>query len=122
MCFPWLADSSLFDYSEGLDYLTSASQQNINNHNSYSYRPQAPYPSSQPPQRLTYLTPSPYLTPNPPDSNPTSYLTFGPGGGANGVVTYAAGGQAYFQPHSNPGQILLQGGGPHGESPPRAGA
>ncbi|CAL8371116.1 unnamed protein product [Boreogadus saida] len=109
--------SSLFDYGEGLDYLTSAGQQNINNHNSYSYRPQGPYPSSQPPQRLTYLTPSPYLTPNPPDSNPTSYLTFGPGGGANGVVTYAAGGQAYFQPHSNPGQILLQGAGPHGGPP-----
>ncbi|CAL8296572.1 unnamed protein product [Lota lota] len=108
--------SSLFDYGERLDYLTSTSQQNISNHNSYSYQPQASYPSSQT-QCLTYLTPSPYLTPNPPESNPTSYLTFGPGAGSNGVVTYAAGGHAYFQPHTNPGQILLQTAGHHGGTP-----
>ncbi|XP_044192521.1 uncharacterized protein LOC122970443 [Thunnus albacares] len=107
--------SSLFDFGEKLDYLTS-SQQN----NTLSYQLQTSYPTSQPqhqPQaslpRMAYLTPSPYLTPNPPDSNPTSYLTFGPGGNSTGVVTYSTGGHAYFQSQST-GQILLQSTGHHG--------
>ncbi|XP_069555813.1 uncharacterized protein nobox [Brachyistius frenatus] len=107
--------SSLFDFPEKLDYLSS-SQQN----NTLSYQLQTSYPTSQPqhqPQaslaRMAYLTPSPYLTPNPPDSNPTSYLTFGPGGNSTGVVTYSTGGHAYFQ-SQNAGQILLQSTGHHG--------
>ncbi|XP_030597098.1 uncharacterized protein nobox [Archocentrus centrarchus] len=102
--------SSLFD----LDYLMS-SQQN----NTLSYQHQTSYPTSQPqlqPQtslpRMAYLTPSPYLTPNPPDSNPTSYLTFGPGGNSTGVVTYSASGHTYFHSQSG-GQILLQSSGHH---------
>ncbi|XP_056255571.1 uncharacterized protein LOC130183864 [Seriola aureovittata] len=106
--------SSLFDFGEKLDYLTS------NQQNSLSYQLQTSYPTSQPqhqPQaslpRMAYLTPSPYLTPNPPDSNPTSYLTFGPGGNSTGVVTYSTGGHAYFQSQSA-GQIMLQSTGHHG--------
>ncbi|XP_059206718.1 homeobox protein NOBOX-like isoform X2 [Centropristis striata] len=107
--------SSLFDFGEKLDYLTSAQQ-----NNPLSYQLQTSYPTSQPqhqPQaslpRMAYLTPSPYLTPNPPDSNPTSYLTFGPGGNSTGMVTYSNGGHAYFQSQSA-GQILLQSTGHHG--------
>ncbi|XP_030003922.1 uncharacterized protein nobox [Sphaeramia orbicularis] len=106
--------SSLFDFGEKLDYTTSSQQNNL------SYQLQTSYPTSQThhqPQaslpRMTYLTPSPYLTPNPPDSNPTSYLTFGPGGNSTGVVTYSTGGHAYFQSQST-GQILLQSSGHHG--------
>ncbi|XP_034017139.1 uncharacterized protein LOC117502215 [Thalassophryne amazonica] len=62
---------------------------------------------------MTYLTPSPYLTPNPPDCNSTSYLTFGPGGGSTGVVTYSTGGHTHFQ-SQKAGQILLQPVGHHG--------
>ncbi|XP_051246026.1 uncharacterized protein LOC127357706 [Dicentrarchus labrax] len=107
--------SSLFDFGEKLDYLTS-SQQN----NTLPYQLQTSYPTNQPqhqPQasmpRMAYLTPSSYLTPNPPDSNPTSYLTFGPGGNSTGRVTYSTGGHAYFQ-SQNAGQILLQSAGHHG--------
>lgn len=64
---------------------------------------------------MAYLTPSPYLTPNPSDSNLTSYMTFGPGATSSGVVTYSAGGHAYMQSQSA-GQILLQSAGHHGES------
>jgi len=107
--------SSLFDFAEKLDY-QAPSQQN----NSLSYQLQTSFSTSQhQPQaslpHMTYLTPSPYLTPNPPDSNPASYLTFGPGGNSAGVVTYSTGGQAYFQ-SQNAGQILLQSTGQHGES------
>ncbi|XP_044028490.1 paired box protein Pax-6-like [Siniperca chuatsi] len=107
--------SSLFDFGEKLDYLTS-NQQN----NALSYQLQTSYPTSQPqhqPQaslpHMAYLTPSPYLTPKPPDSNPTSYLTFGPGGNSTGMVTYSTGGHAYFQSQSA-GQILLQSASHHG--------
>ncbi|KAK9526904.1 hypothetical protein VZT92_015578 [Zoarces viviparus] len=107
--------SSLFDFGEKLDYLTSGQQ-----NNPLSYQLQTSSSSGQPqhqPQaslpRMAYLTPSPYLTPNPPDSNPTSYLTFGPGGNSNGMVTYSTGGHAYFQSQST-GQILLQSAGHHG--------
>ncbi|XP_026203873.1 homeobox protein NOBOX-like [Anabas testudineus] len=107
--------SSLFNFGEKLDYLMS-SQQN----NALSYQLQTSYPTNQPqhqPQaslsHMAYLTPSPYLTPNPSDSNPTSYLTFGPGGNSTGVVTYSTGGHAYFQSQST-GQILLQSTGHHG--------
>ncbi|XP_033980443.1 homeobox protein NOBOX isoform X2 [Trematomus bernacchii] len=104
--------SSLFDFGDKLDYLTSGQQ-----NNPLSYQLQTSYPSTQlqhQPQaslsRMAYLTPSPYLTPNPPDSNPTSYLTFGPGGNSTGIVTYSTGGQAYYQSQSA-GQILLQSAG-----------
>ncbi|KAK7899143.1 hypothetical protein WMY93_019996 [Mugilogobius chulae] len=104
--------SSLFDFGEKLDYLTSAQQ------NNFLYQLQTSFPSSQPQApaplpRVSYLTPSPYLTPNPPDSNPTSYLTFAPGGGSTGVVTYSTGGPSFFQSQST-GQVLLQSTGPHG--------
>lgn len=108
--------SSLFDFGEKFDYLTS-SQQN----NTLPYQLQTSYPSSQPqhqPQtslpRMSYLTPTPYLTPNAPDSNPTSYLTFGPTGTSTGMVTYSTGGHSFFQ-SQNTGQILLQSAGHHGE-------
>ncbi|XP_017276854.1 homeobox protein NOBOX isoform X2 [Kryptolebias marmoratus] len=104
--------SSLFDFPEKLNYQTSGQQSG-----SLSY--QISYPASQQQTSLphmTYLTPSPYLTPNPPDSNPTSYLTFGPGGSSAGVVTYSAGGQTYFPPQSA-GQILLQSAGHNGGMP-----
>uniref|UniRef100_H3DHW4 Matrilin 1 n=1 Tax=Tetraodon nigroviridis TaxID=99883 RepID=H3DHW4_TETNG len=100
--------SSLFDFVEKFEYLTS-SQQN----SSLQYQFQAAYPSGQPQPRMAYLTPSPYLTPNAPDSNPASYLTFGPGGSSAGLMTYSAGGHAYFQ-SQNTGQILLQSAGHHG--------
>ncbi|TDH04217.1 hypothetical protein EPR50_G00149560 [Perca flavescens] len=107
--------SSLFDFGEKLDYMTSGQQ-----NNSLSYQLQTSYPTSQPqhqPQaslpRVAYLTPSPYLTPNPPESNPTSYLTFGPGGNSTGMVTYSTGGHPYFQSQSA-GQILLQSAGHNG--------
>ncbi|PWA14988.1 hypothetical protein CCH79_00008864, partial [Gambusia affinis] len=100
--------NSLFDFAEKL------SQQS----NSLSYQLQNSFPTSQhQPQtsvpHMAYLTPSPYLTPNPPDSNPTSYLTFGPGGSSAGLVTYSTGGHAYFQSQRT-GQILLQPTGHHG--------
>ncbi|XP_055081293.1 uncharacterized protein LOC129456658 [Periophthalmus magnuspinnatus] len=105
---PLQADtSSLFDFGEKLDYLSSAQQNNL------LYQLQTSYPSSQPQPCVSYLTPSPYLTPNPPDSNPSSYLTFGPGGGSTGVVTYSTGGHTFFQSQST-GQVLLQSTGPHG--------
>ncbi|XP_038581462.1 uncharacterized protein LOC119907854 isoform X2 [Micropterus salmoides] len=106
--------SSLFDFGEKLDYLTSSQQNNALSYQLQTYptgqpqhQPQAPLP------RMAYLTPSPYLTPNPPDSNPTSYLTFGPGGNSTGMVTYSTGGPNYFQSQSA-GQILLQSAGHHG--------
>lgn len=113
--------SSLFDFGEKLDFLTSSQQSNT-----LSYQLQSSYPGSQPPppQHLrqpqaslphtAYLTPSPYLTPSAPDSNLTSYMTFGPGGNSSGVVTYSTGGQAYVQSQSA-GQLLLQSAGHHGE-------
>ncbi|XP_055013472.1 histone-lysine N-methyltransferase 2B-like [Boleophthalmus pectinirostris] len=103
---PLQADtSSLFDFGEKMDYLSSAQQ------NTLLYQLQTSYPSSQPQPCVPYLNPSPYLTPNPPDS--TSYLTFGPGAGSTGVVTYSTGGHAFFQSQST-GQVLLQSTGPHG--------
>lgn len=114
LCFVF---SSLFDFGEKLDYLTSSQQSS-----SLPYQLQSSYPTNQPqhqPQapltRMAYLTPSPYLTPNPPDSNPTSYLTFGPSGNSTGMVTYSTGGHTYFQSQGT-GQILLQSAGHHGES------
>ncbi|XP_068432259.1 homeobox protein NOBOX isoform X2 [Clinocottus analis] len=108
--------SSLFDFGEKLDYLTSGQQ-----NNPLPYQLQTSYSSSQPQHqtqaplpRMTYLAPSPYLTPNLPDSNPTSYLTFGPGGNSTGMVTYSTGGHTYFQ-SQNTGQILLQSAGHHGQ-------
>ncbi|XP_019211438.1 homeobox protein NOBOX isoform X1 [Oreochromis niloticus] len=102
--------SLLFD----LDYLTSSQQSNT-----LSYQLQTSYHTSQPqlqPQaslpHMTYLTPPPYLTLNPPESNPTSYLTFGPGGNSTGVVTDSTTGHAYFQSQSA-SQILLQSSGHH---------
>nr|XP_046273705.1 protein PRRC2C-like isoform X2 [Scatophagus argus] len=107
--------SSLFDFGEKLDYLTS-SQQN----SAIPYQLPTSYPASQPQHqsqasvpRMAYLTPSPYLTPNAPDTNPTSYLTFGPGGNSTGMVTYSTGCHAYFQ-SQGAGQILLQSAGHHG--------
>ncbi|KAM6899564.1 uncharacterized protein nobox [Xenentodon cancila] len=105
--------SSLFDFTGKLDYQTSGQQSN-----GVTYQLQTAYPTGQhQPQtslpHMSYLTPSPYLTPNPPDSNPTSYLTFGPGGNSTGVVTYSTGGPTYFQ-SQNTGQVLLQSTGNHG--------
>uniref|UniRef100_A0A3P9LCI8 Homeobox domain-containing protein n=1 Tax=Oryzias latipes TaxID=8090 RepID=A0A3P9LCI8_ORYLA len=96
--------SSVFDLTDKLDYPTLSQQ-----HNGLSY--QTSYPTNQyQPQvsvsHMSYLTPSPYLTPNPPDSNPTSYLTFCPGN-SSGVVTYSTDGHSYYQNQSS-GQILLQ--------------
>ncbi|KAM3595877.1 uncharacterized protein V6R79_004450 [Siganus canaliculatus] len=107
--------SSLFDFSDKFDYPNSTQQ-----NSTLPYQLQTSFPSSQTqhqPQaslpRMAYLTPSPYLTPNAPDSNPTSYLTFGPGGNSTGMVTYSTGGHTYFQ-SQNAGQILLQSAGLHG--------
>ncbi|XP_025760394.1 uncharacterized protein LOC109194544, partial [Oreochromis niloticus] len=98
----------LFD----LDYLTSSQQSNT-----LSYQLQTSYHTSQPqlqPQaslpHMTYLTHLP--TSPPPESNPTSYLTFGPGGNSTGVVTDSTTGHAYFQSQSA-SQILLQSSGHH---------
>lgn len=101
--------SLLYEFAEKL------SQQS----GSMSYQLQSSFSTSQhQPQtsvsHMAYLTPSPYLTPNPPDSNPASYLTFGPGGSSAGLVTYSTGGNTYLQPQST-GQILLQTAGRHGE-------
>nr|XP_054601272.1 homeobox protein NOBOX [Nothobranchius furzeri] len=100
--------SSLFDFAEKLSYPTSSQQ------SSSLYQGQSSYPTRQQQQQpqtsvphMAYLTLSPYLTPNPPDSNPTSYLTFGPGGNSSGVVTYSTMGHSYLPPQ-NSGQILLQ--------------
>ncbi|XP_015227796.1 PREDICTED: homeobox protein NOBOX-like [Cyprinodon variegatus] len=100
--------SLLYEFAEKL------SQQS----GSMSYQLQSSFSTSQhQPQtsvsHMAYLTPSPYLTPNPPDSNPASYLTFGPGGSSTGLVTYSTGGNTYLQPQST-GQILLQTAGRHG--------
>uniref|UniRef100_A0A096M940 Homeobox domain-containing protein n=1 Tax=Poecilia formosa TaxID=48698 RepID=A0A096M940_POEFO len=105
-----LGQISLFDFAEKLSQQSS----------SLSYQLQNSFPTSQhQPQtsvpHMTYLTPSPYLTPNPPDSNPTSYLTFAPGGSSAGLVTYSTGGHTYFQSQRT-GQILLQPAGHHGET------
>nr|XP_020462500.1 homeobox protein NOBOX [Monopterus albus] len=100
--------SSLFDFGDKLDYLTSSQPNNM-----HSYQLQTSYPNSQPQHqsqmslpRMTFLTPSPYLTPSPSDSSLASYLSFGPGGNSTGVETYSTGGHAYFQSQSA-GQILL---------------
>lgn len=104
--------SSLFDFGERSDYLFS-SQQN----NSLSYQVQTSYPASQPQYKpQTSLGHMSYLTPNPPDSSPTSsYMTFGPGANSSGVVTYSTGGHNYFQSQST-GQIMMHSTGHHGES------
>ncbi|KAM9737215.1 uncharacterized protein nobox [Menidia menidia] len=107
--------SSLFDLADKIDYQTSSQQ------NSLSYQFQTSFSTNQhQPQaalpHMAYLTPSPYLTPNPPDANPASYLTFGPGGNSAGVVTYSTGGHSYFQ-SQNAGQILLQSAAQHGGVP-----
>ncbi|XP_036947863.1 diencephalon/mesencephalon homeobox protein 1-B-like isoform X1 [Acanthopagrus latus] len=106
---------SFFDFGEKLGDLTS-SQQN----NNLPYKLQPSYPSSQPqhqPQAslpyMAYLPPPPYPTHTPPDSNPTPYLTFGPGGNSTGMVTNLTRGHAYFQSQSR-GQVLLQSAGHHG--------
>ncbi|XP_037548753.1 homeobox protein NOBOX [Nematolebias whitei] len=104
--------SSLFDFAEKLNYQTSGQQSST-----LSYQISYPTGQQQPSlPHMTYLTPSPYLTPNPPDSNPTTYLTFGPGGNSSGVVTYSTGGQTYF-PSQRAGQILLQSAGHNGGMP-----
>ncbi|XP_036947827.1 mucin-3A-like isoform X4 [Acanthopagrus latus] len=106
---------SFFDFGEKLGDLTS-SQQN----NNLPCQLQPSYPSSQPqhqPQAslpyMAYLPPPPYPTHTPPDSNPTPYLTFGPGGNSTGMVTNLTRGHAYFQSQSR-GQVLLQSAGHHG--------
>ncbi|KAM8841637.1 uncharacterized protein nobox [Spinachia spinachia] len=98
---------SLFEFGEKFDFLTSGQQNNP------LYQLQTSYSSTQPQASLpcmTYLTPSPYLPPNLPETTPNSYLTFGPGGNSTGMVTYSTGGHAYFQSQST-GQILLQSSG-----------
>ncbi|XP_054619262.1 homeobox protein unc-4 homolog [Dunckerocampus dactyliophorus] len=109
--------SSLFDFGDKLDFLLP-SQQN----NSLSFQLQTTYPLSQAPQQhqaqtslpgLAFLTPSPYLTPNPPDSTSTSYIAFGPTGSSTCGITYTTGGHTYVQ-SQNGGQILLQATGQHG--------
>nr|XP_057903105.1 uncharacterized protein LOC131101774 [Doryrhamphus excisus] len=117
-CHPVQTDgSSRFDFGDKLDFLLP-SQQN----NSLSFQLQTTYPPSQAPQQhqaqtslpgIAFLTPSPYLTPNPPDSISTSYFAFGPAGSSTGGVAYATGGQAYVHSQSG-GQILLQAAGQHG--------
>ncbi|XP_030644420.1 homeobox protein NOBOX [Chanos chanos] len=58
--------------------------------------------------RLSYLTPSPYLTPGPAEGGGPSYLPFGTGANS-GLLAYNNGGHAYL--HSQNGsQILLQPG------------
>ncbi|XP_035285595.1 uncharacterized protein LOC118233775 isoform X1 [Anguilla anguilla] len=113
--------SSLFDYSETMGntvkvdtqhYLHSGHQGGALSYqlNPYPQQHSSLLPASSLGQysRLSYLAPSSSLAPTPPDSNPPSYLTFGTGGSA-GVVTYTAGGQAYFQSQSG-SQFLLQSG------------
>ncbi|XP_037329222.2 homeobox protein NOBOX-like [Pungitius pungitius] len=102
---------SFFEFGEKFDFLTSGQQ-----NNPLSYQLQTSYSSTQHQTQaslpcMTYLTPSPYLPPNPPESNPTSYLTFGPGGNSTGMVTYSTGSHAYLQ---STGQILLQSAGHRG--------
>ncbi|MEQ2181388.1 hypothetical protein GOODEAATRI_011123 [Goodea atripinnis] len=100
--------SLLYDFAEKLSQQSSSlSYQLQNSFPTSQYQPQTSVP------HMAYLTPSPYLTPNPPDSNPTSYLTFGPGGSSAGLVTYSTGGHTYFQSQST-GQVLLQPASHHG--------
>lgn len=115
LCLLSIVLSSLFDFGEKLDYLTSSQQNN-------TYPLQTSYPTNQPQHqttasltRMAYLTPSPYLAPNPSESNPTSYLTFGPGGNSTGVVTYSTGVGHQWGRSQNAGQILVQSTGHHGE-------
>lgn len=94
---------------------SSGSVGGSSNSSSHPYQLQgAPYPGSQAQHRMTYLTPSPYLTPNAPDSNPASYLTLCPGGSSTGMMAYSSASHAYYQPQ-NTGQILLQPASHHGE-------
>ncbi|XP_053348726.1 homeobox protein NOBOX-like [Clarias gariepinus] len=58
--------------------------------------------------RLSYLTPSPYLTPNSSEGTATSCMTLNPGPGSS-MLPCTNGGHAYFQ-CQNSSQILLQPG------------
>ncbi|XP_061902243.1 paired box protein Pax-6-like isoform X1 [Entelurus aequoreus] len=110
--------STLFDFEDKLDYLLPSQQSNT-----LSLQLPSSYPvsSQQPQQRqaqtslpgMAYLTPSPYLAPNPSDSISSSYVAFAPTGNSSAGVTYATGGHAYVQSQSG-GQILLQAAGQHG--------
>ncbi|XP_035385362.1 homeobox protein NOBOX [Electrophorus electricus] len=58
--------------------------------------------------RLSYFTPSPYLTPSPSEGTTASTVPLNPGT-SSGLLACSTGGHAYFQyPNSN--QILLQSG------------
>ncbi|KAE8277580.1 Homeobox protein NOBOX Homeodomain-containing protein [Larimichthys crocea] len=78
-----------------------------------------PTPPASPSTNLSlsapYGLPYPFPLPDPQPSRfqPSSYLTFGPGGSSTGMVTYSTGGHTYFQ-SQNAGQILLQSAGHHG--------
>lgn len=58
---------------------------------------------------LSYLTPSPYLTPNPTESSSAPYLPLN-----NTLPAYTSSGHAYLQPQTG-NQMLLQSG-VHGKS------
>ncbi|XP_061753082.1 paired box protein Pax-6-like [Nerophis ophidion] len=110
--------STLFDFEDKLDYLLPSQQSNTL---SLQLPSSYPVPSQQPQQRqaqtslpgMAYLTPSPYLAPNPSDSISSSYVAFAPTGNSSSGVTYATGGHAYVQAQSG-GQILLQAASQHG--------
>lgn len=57
---------------------------------------------------VSYLTPSPYLTPNPSEGTATSCMPLNPGTGSS-LLPCTNGGHAYFQ-CQNSNQILLQSG------------
>ncbi|XP_061521596.1 homeobox protein unc-4 homolog [Phycodurus eques] len=119
--------SSLFDFADKLDYLAPGHQSNAQlSFQLQTSCPPAQLPPPPPlqqqqqqqtstslPPRVAFLTPSPYLTPNPSDAISTSYFTFGPAGNSTGGVTYSMGGHSYVKSQGG-GQILLQPTNHHG--------
>ncbi|XP_057684267.1 homeobox protein unc-4 homolog isoform X1 [Corythoichthys intestinalis] len=104
--------SSLFDFSDKTDFQNNT-QLSFQLQTSYPNGPTQPLPpqqlqaSASHPPRMAFLTPSPFLTTNPPDDISSSYIAFGPSGSS----TYSSGGHTYVQSHGG-GQIMMQPNNP----------
>ncbi|XP_077599713.1 uncharacterized protein nobox isoform X2 [Stigmatopora nigra] len=109
--------SSLFEFSDKLDFLAPSNQ----NNNQLSYPLQTSYPNRPPqvaqqqqlqtstnhPPRMAFLNPSSYLQTNPSDDISSSFIAYGPAGNSTGGVAYSSGSHTCVQSHGG-GQIIMQ--------------